>query len=336
MWTTDMKVLFKSNKAMSKYGLDHQAVHGIIAWLMQLYRIGIITAKDTDGIPMERGSEKAIMATIEKMAKNEGFGALINTGASALGKKIGKNSEYYLMHKRDTILSASHDWRMDATRTLGGATSNRDETQGGVAHGAAIWTSYYKDQEKTLKWSKKTYGTEKTGIPWELEGKAAWLKDSNRREAYTDSLPYCAFARSKVLRWELVDSAFDIEKMMVDIYSAVTGVNLSVAELLKVGDLVINLEKAINLKQGHKGRIDDTVPKRMYQEAIPDGYHKGRILDEKQVEKAKGEYYAVSGWDVETGLPTRKKLEELGLKDVANDLEKLGKLSKKLPKQKIS
>jgi aldehyde:ferredoxin oxidoreductase len=32
------------------------------------------------------------------------------------------------------------------------------------------------------------------------------------------------------------------------------------------------------------------------------------------------EYYEVRGWDKRTGIPTRKKLEELGIKEVANQL----------------
>jgi aldehyde:ferredoxin oxidoreductase len=33
------------------------------------------------------------------------------------------------------------------------------------------------------------------------------------------------------------------------------------------------------------------------------------------------EYYDLRGWDVTTGLQTRAKLEELGLGEVAKDLE---------------
>jgi hypothetical protein len=32
------------------------------------------------------------------------------------------------------------------------------------------------------------------------------------------------------------------------------------------------------------------------------------------------------GWDVNTGWPTRAKLEELGLKDIADELASIGKL----------
>jgi len=38
----------------------------------------------------------------------------------------------------------------------------------------------------------------------------------------------------------------------------------------------------------------------------------------------KDEYYSLRGWDVATGLQTHAKLEELGLGDIADDLEQRG------------
>jgi len=35
------------------------------------------------------------------------------------------------------------------------------------------------------------------------------------------------------------------------------------------------------------------------------------------------EYYELEGWDKETGLPTAKKLKELDLKDIAEELREL-------------
>lgn len=49
-------------------------------------------------------------------------------------------------------------------------------------------------------------------------------------------------------------------------------------------------------------------------------------LDKDKFEALKDRYYKLRGWDVNTGRPTRAKLEELDLKDVANKLESAGKL----------
>jgi aldehyde:ferredoxin oxidoreductase len=56
------------------------------------------------------------------------------------------------------------------------------------------------------------------------------------------------------------------------------------------------------------------------------GIRRGGPLDRDRFEALKDNYYKLSGWDVKTGWPTRAKLEELGMKDVADDLGKAGKL----------
>jgi aldehyde:ferredoxin oxidoreductase len=40
-------------------------------------------------------------------------------------------------------------------------------------------------------------------------------------------------------------------------------------------------------------------------------------------------YYELRGWGRETGIPTRKKLQDLELAYVANELESLGRISTK-------
>lgn len=109
--------------------------------------------------------------------------------------------------------------------------------------------------------------------------------------------------------------------------NAATGLKLDEKYLLTVAERVLNVERAFNVREGIT-RKDDQAPDRWFTDSIPTGYHKGRKLDRKKFEKMKSEYYELRGWDVETGVPTRAKLEELGLKDIADDLDKLGRLPK--------
>ncbi len=52
----------------------------------------------------------------------------------------------------------------------------------------------------------------------------------------------------------------------------------------------------------------------------------GAVVEKAEFEKMKSEYYALRGWDVESGLQTKTRLRELELNDVASDLEKRGLL----------
>jgi aldehyde:ferredoxin oxidoreductase len=49
-------------------------------------------------------------------------------------------------------------------------------------------------------------------------------------------------------------------------------------------------------------------------------------LDHKGVDDFKTHFYALEGWDKEHGWPTRKTLEDFGLKKIADTLGSKGKL----------
>ena len=60
-------------------------------------------------------------------------------------------------------------------------------------------------------------------------------------------------------------------------------------------------------------------PERFYTEPLPDGPTKGAVLQKKTMDQLLDEYYELRGWN-KSGLPTKKKLEALGLDDIAEDL----------------
>jgi aldehyde:ferredoxin oxidoreductase len=77
----------------------------------------------------------------------------------------------------------------------------------------------------------------------------------------------------------------------------------------------LNLMRAFNAREG-LGRDDDKLPKKLSQ-ALVGGKSDGYLVTEEEVETAKDTYYAMAGWEISTGAPTRPKLEELGLAWVA-------------------
>ncbi|MBW1851942.1 MAG: hypothetical protein JRJ15_11025 [Deltaproteobacteria bacterium] len=50
------------------------------------------------------------------------------------------------------------------------------------------------------------------------------------------------------------------------------------------------------------------------------GASKGHFISKDELNQMLDEYYEARGWDVETGAPSREKLEELGLGYVADHL----------------
>ena len=107
-------------------------------------------------------------------------------------------------------------------------------------------------------------------------------------------------------------------KRLASIYSTLTGWDVDQFALMKTAERVWNLKRCYNYREGAT-RQDDTLPKRMFQ-PLTTGPSKGRA-----VQNLKGmlkEYYEASGWDVETGIPSKEQLRELGLDDVAAYIEK--------------
>jgi aldehyde:ferredoxin oxidoreductase len=64
-----------------------------------------------------------------------------------------------------------------------------------------------------------------------------------------------------------------------------------------------------NAREGF-GRSDDSFPLRFTKEPKPSGPSSGQVFEEDEM---LNDYYHQRGWDIETGNPTRVKLEALAL-----------------------
>lgn len=93
---------------------------------------------------------------------------------------------------------------------------------------------------------------------------------------------------------------------------------------MQTGERIFNLCRAFNVREGMT-RKDDALPKR-FTEALTEGPYKGEAISSQAMGKMLNYYYEFRGWDKGTGVPTKKKLQELELDYVAEELESLGKL----------
>ncbi|MEM2547228.1 MAG: aldehyde ferredoxin oxidoreductase C-terminal domain-containing protein, partial [Candidatus Bathyarchaeia archaeon] len=90
--------------------------------------------------------------------------------------------------------------------------------------------------------------------------------------------------------------------------SSLTSWEFTAADFRKTGERIYNLERAFNVREGLT-RADDTLPKRLLEEPLPEGPAKGHVVNLNPLLDA---YYKYRGWD-ENGRPTPEKLKELGL-----------------------
>jgi aldehyde:ferredoxin oxidoreductase len=225
---------------------------------------------------------------------------------------IGKGSDRYALHIKGQDLY--EPCRGAMAWCLGTTTSTRG---GGHTTGAvACETVPGLDVEK----AKLVYGVDNPDKPQDYEGKAKMVKYMEAVHRVCNSLGICIFNSTWWDVWQV-----DLPQM-AELYFTATGWETNVEGLKRIAEKQLNLEKAFNLKFTNFARRDDMPTPRDMQEPIPSGSLAGWKMDEEKFNKMLDEYYELHGWDKETSYPTRKTLEELDLKSVADDLEKIGKL----------
>ena len=102
---------------------------------------------------------------------------------------------------------------------------------------------------------------------------------------------------------------------LVDYVNSVTGWNMSLFEMMKVGERANTIMRLFNCREGFTPD-DDVLPQRLH-EGIGNGVLKGQRIDPAEFLAARRTYYQMAGWDPETGRPTAATLAELGIEDTA-------------------
>ncbi|HHX43943.1 MAG TPA: hypothetical protein GX714_08165 [Chloroflexi bacterium] len=148
---------------------------------------------------------------------------------------------------------------------------------------------------------------------------AIWHHD---RGMIVDSLVLCDYEHTRVFSMESEDGAADTA-LMSKLFSAATGCETSEAELDRAGERIWNLHRAIDIRNHGRDRTVDesTIDGFMYP-----GKDDGVTPDREQLVKLLQTYYRLRGWNGANGWPTRARLEALDLADVADGLERIGRL----------
>ncbi|MFO7917959.1 MAG: aldehyde ferredoxin oxidoreductase N-terminal domain-containing protein [Anaerolineae bacterium] len=110
-------------------------------------------------------------------------------------------------------------------------------------------------------------------------------------------------------------------------YRPCTGIPLSIAEMERpIAERIFNLERCLDIRNyGRSRTIDEEVITHYQWSEKTDGTHISE--DAEEFRQLLERYYALRGWDEETGWPTRERLEALDLEDVAQEMARLNELS---------
>ena len=155
----------------------------------------------------------------------------------------------------------------------------------------------------------------------QTEIETAWVQT---HQSLKNSLTICEYASLPSQFYH--PPVMDVQIFESQLLSAVTGIEYDIPKLWQTGERIFNLRRAIMVLRENRTREDDTLDPLWFQQRV--GGSEGLIaaIDKTQFEALKDRYYALRGWNVVNGWPTRAKLEELGLKDVADKLAGAKKL----------
>jgi len=268
-------------------GMDIITASGTIGMALHLFDRGLISEKDTGGILLKWGDEALAAQLLHMTARREGFGALLAQGSRLLGRHFGAEEEAVQVNGLE---SAYHDPRGVSGMALVYATSPR-----GACHNQSDYflVDFGQTEESIgLQFFDRQAGAEKS---------ANVAIHQNWRTVY-NSLVMCIFASVP-------------PQTQVDLINAACGYDLTISEMMKIGERGWTIKRAINNRLGLT-RANDKLPK-AYLEPYQQGGAAGYVPPFAEMLEA---YYEARGWDKVTGKPSKEKLLELGLEEIARDL----------------
>ncbi len=249
------------------YGLDTIEMGVTLAMAMEASETSLT------GEVINWGDADKMSALIKQTAFREGIGDTLALGAYYAAVKLG-NPDLAMSVKGQAI--PAYDPRGVQGIGLGYATSNR---------GGCHLRGY-------------TIASEIAGIPFATdrtvtEGKAELLKTFQDLFAFTDSMDVCKFATFS-------EGAAEFSSQV----AAMTGMEISPEEAMRIGERIYNLERHYNNLNGFTSK-DDTLPKRFF-DTPATGNSAGMI---SQLPVMLKEYYEARGWV--DGVVPESKLHEL-------------------------
>jgi aldehyde:ferredoxin oxidoreductase len=267
----DLEAIIEANALCNDLGLDTISTGSTIACAMELAELGRVDSE------LRFGRADLLAPTIEAIAYRRDLGDELAEGSHRFASRHGAPE---LSMSVKGLEMPAYDPRGMQGQGLLYATSNR-----GACHMRG-----------------NMLGLEVLGLPklidrFQVQGKSSYVILHQDVAAAIDSLVVCKFANMAVA-----------EEYFARALSAVTGLDFSTGDLIRVGERVWNLERLYNLREGFTA-ADDTLPPRLLEEAVAEGPSEGWVSN---LAPMLAEYYRARGWDGQ-GVPTRVKLKELEL-----------------------
>ena len=281
----DVESVARANELCDLLGMDTISAGVTVGFAMELMQRGIITEKDVGFKLTFDNASDAVPRMIEMMGNRTGFGDVLADGVKVAATRIGKGSERYAIHTK-------------------GLEPPAYDVRGMKGHGLAYMTS----TRGACHLRAGFYAPELVGKFWKWEGidrfspanKGFMVSQTENFMCVYDSVGLCKFSRG-----------FFLIAKLPEVIEAITGMNYTEDELLKIGERIHNMKGAFNAREGVT-RKDWLLPTRILEEPIVDGPSKGSKISVDEMNLMLDDYMKARGWTSD-GTPTPEKLAELGI-----------------------
>ncbi len=289
----DPNTVIRAAAICDDLGMDTISAGVTIAWAMECFDKGLLSTNDTGGIDLSFGNGQAILDILELIGHRKDLGGLLAEGTKMAAERLGGGSSDWAMQVKGLEMPG-YEPRSLKTMALGLAVTPR-----GACHNRS--SAYEADFSERV---------DRLSVD---ESRGIIAAESEDFEAVLDSLIWCKFLRK----------AFnDFYEESAQVYTMITGWDMSFDELKQAGERIHNLKKLFNIREGWSRR-DDALPPRTLQDPLPTGVVAGVGLTQEELDYMIAGYYQARGWNDDGSVPDTK-LAELGLLDLLPESSGVG------------
>lgn len=292
----DVKAVAKANDICNRLGIDTISAGACIGLAMECYEKGYLSGKKT-GLDLSWGNSEAMIDLLTQIGNRTGFGTIFADGTLKAAEEIHPDARQFVTHVKGLDLPA-HDARACWSLGINYATSTR---------GACHMRGVTEDVEMG------GFFVPELGI---VEGWSEFFQEENKSELAVKFQDLCAWLNSAVICVFMLDGGGLSLTNLAEMFNSVTGWNWSIADIMQSGERILNLQRLINIRDGHS-RKTDALPPRMYQPA-KEGFRADQIP--APLDGYLDKYYQLRQWN-SNGVPTRECLNRLGLGQYAEIIE---------------
>jgi aldehyde:ferredoxin oxidoreductase len=296
----DLDAVARANQLCNMYGMDTIACGATIAWAMDCFERGLLTTEETDGLDLRFGNADAMVTLVERIGEREGFGQVLGQGSTRAANTLGVGQDLVVAVKHHELPAHMPQVKRSLALIYAVNPFGADHESHEHDPGYLFYPERMAELDLLDPQPADLLNAEKVRFSFYTQQFYSLL----------DTVPLCQFVFGPA--WQLFGPS-----QLVEAVGAASGWNVSLWELMKVGERRLNLLRAFNAREGVGSEADQVPPKLLI--PLEGGASDGVAVTAEEVDEAKRLYYQMAGWDGE-GRPTRPKLEELGLGWVADDL----------------